>query len=250
MEVVGVDGFRDGWVAVVLLEGQFGGAFTANHFAEVVGAVPDAATIGVDIPIGLPATGRRRADVAVRAELGARRSTVFLTPPRRVVEQDTYASANALAKKDYGFGISKQSYALRRKILDVDSVVRTDQRIHEVHPELAFVSMSGGELASKRSYAGVRQRLGALDAAGIVLPEELGAAGKKAPRGWFETQLVNGRCVVLLDGLDEVADRRLRMRVVEWVERQMSVYGKNRFVVTSIKPSRRRTDTVCLLVMI
>ncbi|MCP9979110.1 NACHT domain-containing protein [Actinomadura madurae] len=50
---------------------------------------------------------------------------------------------------------------------------------------------------------------------------------------WLEKRLARGRCVVLLDGLDEVADAQSRGRVVQWVEDQISRYPGNAFVVTS-----------------
>ncbi|MFA1538270.1 NACHT domain-containing protein [Actinomadura monticuli] len=50
---------------------------------------------------------------------------------------------------------------------------------------------------------------------------------------WLEKRLVRGRCVVLLDGLDEVADARDRSRLVQWVESQISRYPGNAYVVTS-----------------
>ncbi|MFI0405944.1 NACHT domain-containing protein [Actinomadura sp. 3N508] len=53
------------------------------------------------------------------------------------------------------------------------------------------------------------------------------------PAEWLERRLARGRCVVLLDGLDEVADAGQRSRVVQWVEEQISRYPGNAFVVTS-----------------
>src|SRR5579871_442245 len=50
---------------------------------------------------------------------------------------------------------------------------------------------------------------------------------------WFDRQLAKGKCLVLLDGLDEVADPQARQQVVSWVERQMVAYASNRFLVTS-----------------
>lgn len=50
---------------------------------------------------------------------------------------------------------------------------------------------------------------------------------------WFEAILNRGDALIMLDGLDEVADEETRRLVVKWVEQQMSRYGKNRFVVTS-----------------
>ena len=53
------------------------------------------------------------------------------------------------------------------------------------------------------------------------------------PTGWFEARLAKGQCLVLLDGLDEVADAQSRQLVVDWVERQMVAHAQNIFVVTS-----------------
>lgn len=54
-----------------------------------------------------------------------------------------------------------------------------------------------------------------------------------APEGWFEDQLKKGDCLILLDGLDEVADLDTRKTVVNWVEKQMTIYANNSFIVTS-----------------
>lgn len=53
------------------------------------------------------------------------------------------------------------------------------------------------------------------------------------PSDWLQHRLERGRCLLFLDGLDEVADEPIRRQVVDWVEQQMSAYGKNRFIVTS-----------------
>jgi YVTN family beta-propeller protein len=53
------------------------------------------------------------------------------------------------------------------------------------------------------------------------------------PQGWFERCLEAGECLVMLDGLDEVADPKVCKHVVVWVERQMQLYGNNRFLITS-----------------
>jgi energy-coupling factor transporter ATP-binding protein EcfA2 len=63
----------------------------------------------------------------------------------------------------------------------------------------------------------------------------------KAPPNWFEAQLDKGHCLVMLDGLDEVADPETRKNVVKWVEDQMAAYDKNRFVITS-RPHRYVTN--------
>ncbi len=53
------------------------------------------------------------------------------------------------------------------------------------------------------------------------------------PTHWLSTQLKKGDCVVMLDGLDEVADSDLRHRVAAWVDAQMARYKNNQFLVTS-----------------
>ena len=53
------------------------------------------------------------------------------------------------------------------------------------------------------------------------------------PPGWFEQRLRDGDCVVLLDGLDEVATQEHRRKIADWVETQIFRYPRNDFVVTS-----------------
>ncbi|AFZ59278.1 GUN4 domain-containing protein [Anabaena cylindrica FACHB-243] len=53
------------------------------------------------------------------------------------------------------------------------------------------------------------------------------------PDYWFNQQLKNGKCLVMLDGLDEVADSHERLRVSEWVNQQMATYRQTAFIITS-----------------
>ena len=62
-----------------------------------------------------------------------------------------------------------------------------------------------------------------------------------APSGWVENALDAGRCLVMLDGLDEVGDMSRRKMVADWVERQIRRYGSNRFLVTA-RPFEYRTN--------
>lgn len=75
------------------------------------------------------------------------------------------------------------------------------------------------------------------DSPDTTLPEVLrGTLGRRAgdePPGWFDQRLDGGDCLVLLDGLDEVGRQDRRARVAEWVERQIRMYPKNDFVITS-----------------
>jgi hypothetical protein len=63
--------------------------------------------------------------------------------------------------------------------------------------------------------------------------EQASQYGVSEPPGWFERYLRKGRCVVQLDGFDEVATQDDRRTVASWVERQIVRYPRNDFVVTS-----------------
>ena len=168
--VVGVDGCKRGWLAVVR------GPDTGRLHVEVHGtavallaAHGDAVAIAVDIPIGLRAQGHRAADVAARKALGSgRASSVFLTPPRPVLDAETYAEANAASRRLDRRGVSAQVWAIAPKIREWDAALRDDAsargRTHEVHPELSFAQMNGGKplAAGKKSIEGALARRGLL----------------------------------------------------------------------------------------
>lgn len=66
-----------------------------------------------------------------------------------------------------------------------------------------------------------------------VIEESLARMDKEAPQGWFKNQLDKGRCVVMIDGFDTVADPTLRTRVAAWLQDQIDNYPKNHFILTS-----------------
>jgi predicted RNase H-like nuclease len=177
-EVVGIDGCKAGWVGVVLHEGVFSRAVLAANFRDLLIAVPRATVVAVDIPIGLPTT-TRKADLEARRVVGARASSVFPTPPRVVVEAATYEEAGQRSRALIGRGISQQSFALAKKILEVESC-RADAgaKLYEVHPEVSFWALAGTPLrAGKRSWTGQEERRALLEMASIVIPTDLGRAG-------------------------------------------------------------------------
>jgi len=66
-----------------------------------------------------------------------------------------------------------------------------------------------------------------------VVRAAVGGAAGREPGEWWERQLDRGRCLVLLDGLDEIASGDQRLTVADWVERQIAAHPGNHFVVTS-----------------
>ncbi|GAA1246613.1 DUF429 domain-containing protein [Oryzihumus leptocrescens] len=185
VRVLGVDGCRTGWVGIVL----DGGHVTAVHGATITEVLDAAgrdgglACVGVDMPIGLPDAGRRQADVLARKALGPRWQSLFLTPVRPALLTADFAEAVAVNRELAGEGLSRQAFALRTKVLEVDALVRdsADPVVVEVHPELSFAAMAGGPLAAgKKTWAGTQERRALLARHGIPVPEDLGPAGALA----------------------------------------------------------------------
>lgn len=53
------------------------------------------------------------------------------------------------------------------------------------------------------------------------------------PDGWFADKLKRNQCLILLDGLDEIADEHERQAVSQWVDLQMRDYPEVAFILTS-----------------
>jgi len=182
--VLGVDACGSGWIGIALSTGEPRAYVDAEIGAVLTAAEADGPldVIAIDIPIGLADAGPRRADLEARQAAGPRRTSVFITPVRSAIEAGDYAQALAVNRRLAGAGISKQAYALRDKILQVDRLVRHDPPATavEVHPELSFAEMAGAPLRhAKSTWAGAATRLRLLADAGIHLPDNLGVAAEK-----------------------------------------------------------------------
>jgi len=88
VQSVGVDGCPGGWVAVELVDGHFRSALFRSAVLDILAAFATSVAVGVDVPIGLPESGYRAADLAAYRFVGARRSSVFMTPIRELLEAD------------------------------------------------------------------------------------------------------------------------------------------------------------------
>ena len=173
---VGVDGCTHGWVAVVIGDKSFVEARVFASFEEAREHYRNARSVAVDMPLGLVDGGDRDADTAAQAFLGKRRRSVFCVPPRCAVECDAYDRANGAAREAGAKGLSKQAYALFPKIRELDAFA-SDERIHEVHPEVSFAVLGGGIVPhKKKTWGGLHARLTLLRQAGIDLPGSLGVA--------------------------------------------------------------------------
>lgn len=179
MSVVGFDGWRGGWIGIRLRNGVFAEAVEGRRLAALISTRD--AVIGVDMPLGFADGAEPRPfDLAARARLGARASTLFIVPSRDVMATAPYAEANRVARRRYGKGISKQVYNLREKIFE--AIELDDERLIEIHPELVFADLAGEPLAEpKKTWNGQRRRLALLEEVGVTLPAELRSAGRVPP---------------------------------------------------------------------
>ena len=179
--VIGVDACKRGWVGITSdLCGYFGS--TVAELVELADRDGTLDVVAIDIPIGLPATGPRQADVVARGLVGKRASSVFPTPIRAALQAQTHAEGSLISVAATGKGVSAQAFALGRKILEVDAWLRgLDRTVIEVHPEVSFAIMAGRPLSHPKStWAGSQERRALLRTAGINIPDDLGIAGERA----------------------------------------------------------------------
>ena len=166
--VAGVDLARGGLAVVVLEDNRVVDAYRCEAFADAL--LVDAEIVAVDIPIGIPESGTRRADEEARKFVGPRGSSVFATPIRAALEAATYADARGVATAATGRSLSAQSYALGRRILELDAYAHDDERVIEVHPEVSFRELARRPLLSKHRSDGLAERRALLEQAGIEVP--------------------------------------------------------------------------------
>jgi predicted RNase H-like nuclease len=168
-----------------------------------VGEWPDAAAIGVDIPIGLPEAPLREADRAAREFVGERRSSVFATFPSAVLEAPSYEEAKAISIAREWPKPSIQSYGMRHRILEIARLAAADERVFEVHPEVSFRELVGRTLSPKRTGSGALERRLALADAGIDLPDlphPLDDVLDAAVVAWSAMRYASGKAVPLPQG--------------------------------------------------
>ncbi|GAA3566431.1 DUF429 domain-containing protein [Microlunatus spumicola] len=209
--VLGVDGCREGWVGVAP-DPDGPRAYVAADLRTLVRLAEQdgpVVRVGVDIPVGLADSGWRAADTLVRAALGPRRASLFATPVRAALEATDHAAGVLLSRAASDAGFSIQAWGLRGKVREVDRLVRDgEDRVREVHPELSFTTMAGHPARHpKKTWAGQRERVALLDAAGIRLDALTGATGSAGPddvvdaaaAAWTARRLAAGTAVSLPD---------------------------------------------------
>lgn len=220
--VVGVDGCKGGWIAIVQSVPERPTVAVFSSFATLVESLPADAVVAVDMPIGLPertTLGGRGPERLVRAELGERQSAVFSIPARTAIYAETgpfttlqawyaahrRASAVARAASDPPRAVSIQAFALFAKIRELDTVLRGDPdlavRVIESHPEAAFWRLAGRtpmrlpkKIKGRVNPAGMAERRALLAAHG--LPGSVLEADP--PAGAGEDDLLDAAAVMIV----------------------------------------------------
>lgn len=147
--LAGIDGCPGGRWVIVVADNELQ-TLTVDVITEVGSVVGELRqgrldAVAIDMPIGLLDNRSRTSDREARALLGPRRSSVFPTPLRCVLDAMDYADACARSRAASGKALSKQTFNLIPKIAELDAlVVPADQdRLVEAHPELAFTRLNG-----------------------------------------------------------------------------------------------------------
>jgi predicted RNase H-like nuclease len=148
MFVVGVDGCRGGWVAVMLtVKGDWEVNIFAS-FSKLWTAYEDAAIILVDIPIGLMKDAHGRpCDWLARRVLGPRYRSVFPVPCRPAIYANTYDEAIKINEQLTKKRIFRATWNIVPKIREVDDLLLKNNKarrtVREVHPEVLFWALAG-----------------------------------------------------------------------------------------------------------
>ncbi len=218
--VIGIDAAgRHGWVAVTLDDDEFAGAIVGG-LDEIMAGSDEEAVVGIDIPIGNLPDRPRGADAAARRLLPGRTSTVFSAPPTEVLDCASYREANERCEAMGRPKLSAQSWGIVPKIREARAWA-SDPRVIEVHPEVSFTTMAGGEaLPSKKNWNGLWRRVELLEAHGIVLPRDHAAGGVvaddllDAAAAWTAARHARGEALALPEQIEVDESGR---RIAIWV---------------------------------
>src|SRR5262249_59752645 len=120
----------------------------------------------------------------------------------------TYAEARRLATELTGKSVTAQTYALAKRILEVDEHAARDERVIEVHPEASFRELAKRPLESKHRMQGLTERRALLEQAGIDLPASVPRVAEPdlldaTVVAWSARRYARGEAVPLPDGHKE-----------------------------------------------
>jgi predicted RNase H-like nuclease len=149
MSTVGVDACRKGWFAVCLSPNNGWAIEIFTTIRDLWNAFQSVSLLLIDIPIGLPESGKRQCDIDARKILKQRKTSVFPAPCRQAIHANSYQKACRINNKILGAELSVQTWNIAGKIREVDDLLITDEkarrRVRESHPEICFWALAGGQ---------------------------------------------------------------------------------------------------------
>jgi len=236
--LAGVDGCKAGWfVAIasvaspaVKLAAKYLDYCIASSFVEVLSKTRQCKLVCIDIPIGLTDSAEpRKCDMAARKILSrGRAGSIFPPPIRPCLAARSYETASRICFEHSGKRLSRQSFFILPKIREVDEAMTPElqQRVREIHPELAFWALNGGKPArhKKKTLAGRNERMKLLSLIFSDVAELVAKARKPkqvAPddildalaAAWTACQAVIGKAKTLPDN-PEIDSKGLRMEIL------------------------------------
>lgn len=191
MVYIGVDACKAGWFSVVLEEGTDWKVDISSDIFIFWNQYNYAKLILIDIPIGLreKSSIRRLCDQEARGLLRPERhNSVFTAPCRAAIYAKSYEEAKEVNKNETGRKISRQVWGIIPKIKQVDQLLTSNKtarsRIREIHPEVCFWALNGGEPMkySKKQEEGFLERMEALLSFYPYTKHVVNYALKKYPR--------------------------------------------------------------------
>lgn len=159
----GIDGCKSGWLAIWMDENNY--RFdVCTSLIELYKKYPSATRYLIDIPVGLGSKAHPRTlEKEMRRNLPGRASTVFNAPSREATYCDNYIEAKAANLNVTGKSLSCQSFAICKKIKEVDNfqIVSPQLELIESHPEIAFKALNDNKVlkSRKKNKDGIAERL-------------------------------------------------------------------------------------------
>lgn len=152
---MGIDACPAGWALCTLDRAGAASMSIVEHTDDLAPPITGCDAVCIDIPIGTPSDRHRACDARAKAILGRYNARVFMTPPRPVLSQPDYPSANAESRRVLGKGLSKQAWNILPKVRAVDALLHLHPslraRVHECHPEIALWGLGGEVIAPNKA---------------------------------------------------------------------------------------------------
>ena len=204
---VGIDGCKNGWISIGNSNCNFKKSIIIfkEKFSDLINEYPSNSIFLVDMPLILTKSKKIRAcDIEAKLFLKKRQSSIFLAPCFQALKAESYEKANRINRKITSLGLSKQSWNLFKKIIEMQPYA-FDKKVFEGHPECSFAFYNKKPMDyNKTSLKGLFLRLEIINQIGfnlIDLSKKLSNEIQAKPDDlidaailcWSASRIVNGQ---------------------------------------------------------